>query len=104
MAIAEESGLSSSLDYWALRTACRQFGDLEPAARNASLNISVNISTRQFQRSDLDRAVQMILGDTELDPQKLTLEITEGVMMQDPTGASSISYRRLKSPRSADRD
>ncbi|WP_309722069.1 EAL domain-containing protein [Armatimonas sp.] len=92
VAIAEESGLSSSLDYWALRTACRQFGIWNKQIETP-LNISVNISTRQFQRSDLDRAVQMILADTELAPQKLTLEITEGVMMQDPTGASDILGR-----------
>lgn len=92
VAIAEESGLSSSLDYWALHTACRQFGIWNKQIETP-LNISVNISTRQFQRSDLDRAVQMILADTELDPQKLTLEITEGVMMQDPIGASSILGR-----------
>ena len=90
--IAEESGLSTSLDYWVLRTACGQFG-IWNQQLTTPLNISVNISTRQFQRTDLDRAVQMILGDTGLDPQKLTLEITEGVMMQDPTGASSILSR-----------
>jgi diguanylate cyclase (GGDEF)-like protein len=92
--IAEESGLSTSLDYWVLRTACRQFGQWNQKL-STPLGISANISTRQFQRSDLDRAVQMILADTQLDPQNLTLEITEGVMMQDPTGASDI-LKRLK--------
>jgi diguanylate cyclase (GGDEF)-like protein/PAS domain S-box-containing protein len=93
--IAEEAGLSISLDYWVLRTACRQLAQWNRTLP-APLNVSVNISTRQFQRTDLDSAVKMILAETGLSAQQLTLEITEGVMMHDPHGAADI-LRRLKS-------
>ncbi len=94
VAIAEEAGISISLDYWALRTACRRVAEWNQRL-TVPLNVSVNISTRQFQRTDLDSAVQMILRETGLKAENLTLEITEGVMMQDPHGASDI-LRRLK--------
>lgn len=92
--IAEEAGLSISLDYWVLRTASKQMG-LWNQQLTTPLSISVNISTRQFQRTDLDKAVQMILSESQLSAKHLTLEITEGVMMQDPHGAASI-LQRLK--------
>jgi diguanylate cyclase (GGDEF)-like protein len=80
--IAEETGLIVSIGEWVLRSACQQlrtWQDQFPEA--ASLDISVNLSSRQIQQSDLvDRLVE-ILTDTGLNGQNLRLELTESMLM-----------------------
>ena len=82
--IAEESGLILSIGQWVLREACHQakqwqtqFPDLWP------LKMSVNLSARQFQGSDIVAIVSDILAETELPASCLELEITETAVMED---------------------
>jgi diguanylate cyclase (GGDEF)-like protein len=87
---AEQSGLIVDIGAWALRTACR-----EAASWRMPLQISVNLSPVQFRRGDLAGEVGSILWQTGLSPQRLELEITEGVLFNDLPRALSI-LRRLK--------
>jgi EAL domain-containing protein (putative c-di-GMP-specific phosphodiesterase class I) len=89
--IAEESSLIISVGEWILREACR-----EAASWPQSLTIAVNISPIQFRHGDLPRLVHLILLETGLSPDRLELEITEGVMVNDFSRAVSI-LNRLKS-------
>ncbi|MEP0918196.1 EAL domain-containing protein [Leptolyngbya sp. DQ-M1] len=80
--IAEELGLIVPLGEWVLRTACqhaKQWQDfyLQP------LQVSVNLSMRQFQQQDLPKRVEAILEETGIDPKLLILELTESCVMQD---------------------
>jgi diguanylate cyclase (GGDEF)-like protein/PAS domain S-box-containing protein len=88
--LAEESGLILALGEWILRETCR-----EAASWARPLQIAVNLSPIQFKHGDLPGLVQSILVESGLDPARLGLEITEGVLIGDPTRALSI-LRRLK--------
>ena len=82
---------------WALREACR-----EAASWPQPLQVSVNLSPVQFRYGDLAGLVHLILLETGLAPGRLELEITEGVIFDDPARALSI-LRRLKVARRQDR-
>jgi EAL domain-containing protein (putative c-di-GMP-specific phosphodiesterase class I) len=89
--LAEESSLILLLGEWVLREACR-----EAASWERPLNIAVNVSPVQFRHGDLPRLVHSILLETGLPANRLELEITEGVLIDDFSRAVSI-LRRLKS-------
>ena len=82
--IAEESGMILSIGQWVLLEACQQakkwqtqFPSLWP------LKMSVNLSARQFQGSDIVGIVADVLEETELPAFCLELEITETAVMED---------------------
>jgi EAL domain-containing protein (putative c-di-GMP-specific phosphodiesterase class I) len=57
--------------------------------------VSVNLSARQLLEADLVERVASVLETTGLDPAALTLELTEGSLMQDVT-ATVVKLRDLK--------
>ncbi len=77
--IAEETGLILQIGEWVLLGACRQNKAWQNAGY-APLRMAVNISSRQFQQSDLVERVSRILNETELAPQYLELELTESII------------------------
>lgn len=82
--VAEETGLIVPLGNWLLREACRQARQWQTQhADLAHLNISVNLSIRQFMQPDLLAQVDAALAHSELAAQHLKLEITESVMMDN---------------------
>jgi predicted signal transduction protein with EAL and GGDEF domain len=89
--LAEENGLIVAMGEWILRGACR-----EAASWPNPLQISVNLSPVQCRSDDIVRLVHAILMETGLAAGRLELEITEGVLIDDFSGAVSI-LRRLKS-------
>lgn len=83
--IAEENGLIVPLGEWVLRQACcqlREWQTRHPEA-SAALQISVNLSGRQFVEADLLERIRRCLRETELQPQCLKLELTESVVMEN---------------------
>ncbi|HML12656.1 MAG TPA: EAL domain-containing protein [Xanthobacteraceae bacterium] len=89
--LAEESGLIVPMSEWILRAACR-----EAASWPRNLQIAVNLSPVQFRHGDLAGLVHTVLLETGLSPDRLELEVTEGVLIDDFSRAVSI-LRRLKS-------
>lgn len=81
--LAEETGQIIPIGEWVLRTACTQTKYWQRALAIPSLSIAVNLSARQFQQPNLVDMVQQILIETELAPECLELEITEGIAMQN---------------------
>ncbi|ANC79464.1 diguanylate cyclase [Fictibacillus phosphorivorans] len=77
--IAEETGLILQIGEWVLHGACRQNKAWQDAGYTP-LRMAVNISSRQFQQSDLVERVSRILNETELAPQYLELELTESII------------------------
>jgi diguanylate cyclase (GGDEF)-like protein/PAS domain S-box-containing protein len=88
--VAEESGLILSLGEWVLRQACT-----EAAGWSQPLNVAVNLSPAQFKHRDLAGSVADVLQQTQLDPDRLELEITESIILQDAE-ATLATLRRLK--------
>ncbi|MFQ5655263.1 MAG: putative bifunctional diguanylate cyclase/phosphodiesterase, partial [Planctomycetota bacterium] len=87
--IAEETGLIGALGEWILREACRQMKRWcdEIWTENPGY-VSVNLSTKQFSRTNMARQIKEILAETGLDPRALALEVTESVIMLDPASAA----------------
>ncbi|WP_410480913.1 EAL domain-containing protein [Pseudomonas plecoglossicida] len=80
--LAEQSDIIVALGRWVLREACRTAHDWP-----AEVLVSVNLSPAQFLRSDVVADVREILLDTAFPAQRLELEITENVMLNDIEGA-----------------
>lgn len=82
--VAEESGLIGALGTWVLRTAIRDAVTWQALRPDGPpLSVSVNVATRQVQDRVLGDLVQETLAHTGLDPQLLTLELTEGALVPD---------------------
>ena len=76
--MAEESGLIVPVGEWVLREACR-----EAATWRIPLTVAVNVSPVQFRSGDLSALVHSILLETGLAPNRLELEITESLFIDD---------------------
>ncbi len=76
--IAEETGLIVQIGAWALRKAC-----LEAVNWPSDIEIAVNLSPVQFKRGHLLEVVQEALAVSGLDPNRLELEITESVLLEN---------------------
>jgi diguanylate cyclase (GGDEF)-like protein/PAS domain S-box-containing protein len=87
--VAEETGLILALGEWVLRRACAQ------ATEWPGLEMSVNISPVQFRQPDLVNVISRALADSGLEPQRLEVEITEGVLLQH-TEAAMTTLSQLK--------
>jgi diguanylate cyclase (GGDEF)-like protein/PAS domain S-box-containing protein len=80
--LLEETGLIVSVGEWVLRTACAQ-NSAWLAAGLPPLRMAVNLSARQFHQSGLAAMVNQALQDAGLAPERLELEITESILIQD---------------------
>ena len=79
---AEENGLILPISEWVLREACREAKGWQRAGL-PPLRIAVNLSPLQFRRRTLPLLIAKILAETELDPGRLELELTESIVMHD---------------------
>ena len=76
--LAEESGLIAAIGAWVLQAACA-----DAVLWPEPLCLSVNLSSAQFAGLDLVDTVSEVLARTRLPPQRLALEVTETVLLQD---------------------
>ncbi|CCK74318.1 MAG: bifunctional diguanylate cyclase/phosphodiesterase [Oleispira antarctica] len=82
--VLEETGLINKVGEWVLASSCRQHQEwIEKGALPSDAKLSVNLSPRQFRQRDLADRIVQILDITGMKPQLLTLEITEGVLMDN---------------------
>lgn len=80
--LAEETGLILPLGEWVLVQACRQQA-LWKAQGLVDLKVAVNMSARQFRLDNLAERVAAIMAQAGADPEKIMLEMTESMVMQD---------------------
>jgi predicted signal transduction protein with EAL and GGDEF domain len=78
IAVAEETGLIVPIGDWVLRQACS-----EAVTWPSDVKIAVNLSPTQFKSKALLLSVVSALGASGLSPERLELEITESVLLQD---------------------
>ncbi len=76
--IAEETGLIHEVGARALNLACQ-----EAASWPGTQTVAVNLSPVQFKSGDLVNVVRLALEDSGLEPERLELEITESVLLDD---------------------
>ena len=87
---AEDTGILVSIGHWLILQACLQLRDWEAnyaseqAASGQPINITVNVSARQFADARLVNDVQDALQQTGIEPARLQLEMTEAVAAADP--------------------
>jgi diguanylate cyclase (GGDEF)-like protein/PAS domain S-box-containing protein len=82
---AEDTGILVSIGHWLLLQACGQLRDWEAARLSEHpINMTVNISARQFADARLVNDIQDALKETGINPARLQLEMTETVAAADP--------------------
>lgn len=86
--MAEESGMIIALGEWVLKTALTTLAEWRATTDGAEdVFMSVNLSSKQFARMELDKAVMHLLEGAGLPPSALKLEITESAIMDHPEAA-----------------
>jgi len=78
VSLAELNGLIVPLGHWVMETACA-----EAAEWLAGLRIAINLSPLQFRQDNLMDEIVGVLRRTGLAPNRLELEVTEGVLLED---------------------
>ncbi|MGV3550580.1 putative bifunctional diguanylate cyclase/phosphodiesterase [Rhizobium sp.] len=87
--VAEKTGLIEPLGMFVLKSACRR------AKEWPDLSFAVNISPVQLRNPSFAAQVAEILSGAGIEPERLTLELTEGYLIQNPQRARQ-SIERLK--------
>ena len=94
--IAEETGLIIPIGEWVLQEACSQLCSWKKHYQlRPNTFISINLSVRQFNETDLVHRIDRILQRSALTSQCLKLEITESTIMADSDSAAQI-FHKLK--------
>lgn len=86
--LAEETGLIVPIGRWVLEMVCR-----EAVAWPLPLRVSVNVSSRQFRDGTLVETVAATLEETGLAAERLELEVTESLLLEDMEGTARILER-----------
>ena len=86
ISLAEESGLIEPIGEWVLREAAGRARKWKEAGLFSG-RIAVNLSPRQFRRSDLAGRMLAVLAEVGLAPRDLEFEVTEGMVMEHPERA-----------------
>ncbi len=92
--IAEDFGMIGALGRWVRDTACRQVMAWEQGGAAPS-QVAVNVSAQELHRADFEDGLRQTLLETGIAPERLQLEITEGVLLRE-TDAALAKLRRVR--------
>ncbi|MBW4692433.1 MAG: EAL domain-containing protein [Lyngbya sp. HA4199-MV5] len=95
IAVADDA-VVAAIEQWVLETVCTHAKALQAAAQRP-IRVAVNLSARQmqWQQEDLVATMSALLQKTALDPEVLTLELTEACAMKE-VDATSLKLQALK--------
>src|SRR6185437_3831094 len=89
--VAEESGLILQLGRWAMDSAAQTLASWDKdAGEQLPLYVGVNLSAIQVARDDVPALVESALKSSGLSGERLTLELTESSIVQDPARATRV--------------
>lgn len=91
--IAEEIGLIGRLGSWVITEAARQIAEWEGRGLASWLKFAVNLSAAQFIHGDIVSSTIGILRTAGVRPDRLSIEITESILMRDVVRASDALKR-----------
>lgn len=94
ISLAEETGQISIIGEWILQHACQQLVQWNKQGIE-NIRVAVNISSRQFVGGNIVTIIERVLSDTGLEPHRLELEITEGLLL-DNSAQTLRAMKRLK--------
>jgi EAL domain-containing protein (putative c-di-GMP-specific phosphodiesterase class I) len=81
--LAEETGQIVAMGLWALHTACQQLKIWQSSPLTCDLSLAVNVSAKQFRKSDFVDQVRHILFETRAKPSHLKIELTESTVLEN---------------------
>lgn len=81
--VVEEDGQILPIGHWVLRQALSQLKHWQLKGYGAIRQISVNLSPVQFHQADFTAEIEALLQECEIDPHRLTLELTEGTLVEN---------------------
>lgn len=90
--MAEETGLILLLGEWILRTACEQTVAWLEAGLDP-VKVAVNVSASQIKHPGFPNIVKQILQQTGVPPEKIELEITEGIFLGNAKEVANALWR-----------
>jgi EAL domain-containing protein (putative c-di-GMP-specific phosphodiesterase class I) len=88
--LAEEMGLMVPVGHFVLKTACVQLREWQQAFPNRALRMNVNLSVQEVLQPDLPEFLAKLLKENALEPEQLTLEITETSILQSEQRATGL--------------
>jgi EAL domain-containing protein (putative c-di-GMP-specific phosphodiesterase class I) len=96
VSVLEDTGLILPVGAWVIRAACEQLAAWDRLGL-PQLRMAVNLSARQFRHLFLASMIEDSLRQNGIDPQRLEIELTESLLMEDneSTRAMLASFRRL---------
>jgi diguanylate cyclase (GGDEF)-like protein len=88
--LAEETGLIVDIDQWVLGEACRALARWRSEGiLDGGLTVSVNLSSRTLRSPELTGAIERSAAAADIPPDRLSLELTEASLEQDPRGTAA---------------
>ncbi len=84
IALAEETGLIASIGEWTVRVALGHARDWP------DIGIAVNVSPAQFRAAGLAEMLIAIVAESGLEPKRVEIEVTEGVLIRDADRAHAV--------------
>ncbi|NOU00507.1 MAG: bifunctional diguanylate cyclase/phosphodiesterase [Gallionella sp.] len=87
--LAEESDLILDIGYWVLEAACKQLSVWSEYGETERLTLAVNVSAQQFKQYDFVGKIATLLGIYNITASRLTLELTESIVLNDLTDGLS---------------
>lgn len=91
--LAEGSGFMDSIDRWVLKSACRMLKSWENDPLMRGLRIAVNVSASELNQMGFADTVASTLLETGAHGDRLTLELTEHIMLDDIEAVSAVMQK-----------
>jgi EAL domain-containing protein (putative c-di-GMP-specific phosphodiesterase class I) len=91
--VAKRIGAASQLTRWLMFGACRTLADLSRAG--VDVRLSANLMGRDVMDSELPLLVEQAASFWRVSPSRLTLELTEGMMLEDPAVGATVMSRLI---------
>ncbi|MFO1470356.1 MAG: PAS domain S-box protein [Turneriella sp.] len=81
--LAEDTGLIVNIGEWVIQEACNQLKIWQAKESTAQLTLAVNVSAKQFRKTDFADSVRRVITATGIVASGLKLELTESLLIDD---------------------